>query len=464
MAVWWKGRPAAEGSPSVGSATPDEPTLRQRIAQAAGSVSGAVVVGADVDGRICYFNPAAERLTGYTEPEVVGRSLVDLLVPVEQAGATRAAFGLLAAGKVPVRYEIDWLTREGVCIPLAFVTTALRDTSGRIAHVVGAGIDLREHRRGQHLMEAVLAATTEQALIACDRQGRITLFNAGAERMLGHTAEQALGRDMALLLHDPAELREQADALGVSAESVVVLPAQAGGRGTRPWTYRRRDGSTLTVALSVTPLSHTMGELEGYLAVAVDITDQQDRERQLRDEAEQAVHRAAHDPLTGLPNRTVLMDRLDRALTAQRRHQRLSGLLYLDVDRLKAVNDAHGHAAGDALLVEVGRRLAAASREGDLCARLGGDEFAVLLEDLRDAAELETVSDRIQQHLAEPLQLATGALSSAAASTGSTLTRTTDTAPDTVLARADRAMYLLKTTRRGAYPNETQDHHGDSST
>jgi len=105
VAVWWKGRPAAEGSPSVGSATPDEPTLRQRIAQAAVSVSGAVVVGADVDGRICYFNPAAERLTGYTEPEVVGRSLVDLLVPVEQAGATRAAFGLLAAGKVPVRYE-----------------------------------------------------------------------------------------------------------------------------------------------------------------------------------------------------------------------------------------------------------------------------------------------------------------------------------------------------------------------
>jgi len=176
------------------------------------------------------------------------------------------------------------------------------------------------------------------------------------------------------------------------------------------------------------------------------------------------VHRAAHDPLTGLPNRTVLMDRLDRALTAQRRHQRLSGLLYLDVDRLKAVNDVHGHAAGDALLVEVGRRLAAASREGDLCARLGGDEFAVLLEDLRDAAELETVSDRIQQHLAEPLQLATGALSSAAASTGSTLTLTTDTAPDTVLARADRAMYLLKTIRRGCYPNETQDHKGDSLT
>jgi len=174
VALWWKGRPAAEGASSVRSATPDEPTLRQRIAQAAVSVSGAVVVGADVDGRICYFNPAADRLTGYTEPEVMGQLLVDLLVPVEQAGATRTAFGLLAAGKVPVRYEIDWLTREGVCIPLAFVTTALRDTSGRIAHVVGAGIDLRQHRRGQHLMEAVLAATTEQALIACDRQGRIT--------------------------------------------------------------------------------------------------------------------------------------------------------------------------------------------------------------------------------------------------------------------------------------------------
>lgn len=452
---WWLWARAAARGPRLPWRLSTRRRLRDSIERAALSASGLVVVTADVQGRICSFNAAAERLTGYAEPEVLGRSLVDLLLPAEATAAGRAAFARLAAGTVPARYETDWVTRDGQLRHLAFVTTALPDRTGRVAHLVGAGIDLTEQRRTQQLMEAVLAATTEQALIATDRHGRITVFNAGAERMLGHTAEQALGRDVAGLLHQPDELARRSDALGVPVDSVVAFRAQNGTADTQHWTYRRQDGSTLTVALSLTALPHQAGELQGYLGVAVDVTDQQQREQQLHQAAEQAAHRAAHDPLTGLPNRAVLIDRLQHTLAAQRRQsQHTGGLLYLDVDGLKAVNDTHGHAAGDALLVAVARRLAAACREGDLCARLSGDEFAVLLEDVHDPAELDDASNRIQQHLAEPLPLATGAVTVPTASIGGTLLRSNDT-PEAALARADRNMYTHKPAHRTHRPGAT---------
>ena len=373
-----------------------------------------------------------------------------LLLPAEAAAAGRAAFTQLAAGTVPSRYETDWVIRDGQLRHLAFVTTGLPDRTGRVAHLVTAGIDLTEQRRTQHLMVAVLAATTEQALIATDRHGRIIVFNAGAERMLGHTAEQALGRDVAELLHQPDELARRADALGVPVESVVAFRAQNGIAHTQHWDYRRRDGSTVPVALSVTALRHPTGELQGYLGVAVDVTDQQQREQQLHQAAEHATYQAAHDPLTGLPNRAVLIDRLTHTLAEQRRHhQPTGGLLYLDVDGLKTINDVHGHGAGDALLVAVARRLTAACREGDLCARLGGDEFAVLLEDVHEAAELDNASDRIRQHMAEPLPLDPDAVVIPSASIGGTLLRSTDT-PEAALARADRHMY----THKPAHPSQ----------
>jgi PAS domain S-box-containing protein len=116
--------------------------LRQRIEEAALNASALVVVTVDVQGRICSFNTAAQRLTGHSQPEVLGRSLVDLLLPAEGAAAGRAAFTRLAAGTIPSRYETDWVTRDGQLRHLAFVTTGLPNRTGQVAHLVAAGIDL----------------------------------------------------------------------------------------------------------------------------------------------------------------------------------------------------------------------------------------------------------------------------------------------------------------------------------
>jgi diguanylate cyclase (GGDEF)-like protein/PAS domain S-box-containing protein len=410
---------------------------------------GTVVVAVDREGRIAYFSTGAERLTGYRADEVLGRPLPEVLLPADEVPAASAALAQLAAGVVPDRFERDWLTRSGQRHRLAFVTTTLTDGRGDLEYVVAAGIDVTVEREAQELVEAVLAATTEQAVIATDTQGRIIVFNAGAERMLGHQAADALGQDVVALLHDPGELQQRAQLLDVPVHSVVARLAQTGQAETRDWTYRRRDRTQLTVALSVTPLRHRSGALRGYLGVAVDVTAVRQQEQQLRREAEQLAHRATHDALTGLANRSPLLDRLSQAAAARRRHGRLAGLLYLDVDGLKTVNDVHGHAAGDALLVAVAQRLASAAREGDLCARLGGDEFALLVEDLHDQAELDTVAERVHRLLAEPVRLPTQGEIMTAASIGTALIDAAD-GPETVLARADAAMYAAKITRRTA--------------
>jgi diguanylate cyclase (GGDEF)-like protein/PAS domain S-box-containing protein len=397
-------------------------------------------MAADPAGRLRYFNKAAEELTGYAEREVLGRSVWDFLIPPEEAPGAQAAFARLVAGDFPHRYENDWLTRDGGRRRVTFVNTFLRDPAGRVELVIGTGVDVTAQRETQELLEAMLAATTEQSVVATDLRGRITAFNTGAERMLGHRAQDVLGADVVQLLHEPDELRERGSPLA---------DPEDGRADTGDWTYRRRDRTPVTVSLSVTLLRLRTGQPRGYLCIGVDVTAQRDREQALDEAAAAAAHRAAHDPLTGLPNRVLLLDRVHHAVTTHHRHHRPSGLLFLDLDGLKAVNDTYGHAAGDALLVEVGHRLTAALREGDLCARVSGDEFAVLVEDLHAPSEIDQVIHRIERLLAQsPVTLPSGAITTAAASIGATITRDTDADPHQVLARADAAMYDAKTRRR----------------
>jgi diguanylate cyclase (GGDEF)-like protein len=152
---------------------------------------------------------------------------------------------------------------------------------------------------------------------------------------------------------------------------------------------------------------------------------------------------ALRDPLTGLANRLVLQDRLEHAANRATRSRRAFGVLYLDLDRFKEVNDMHGHAAGDLLLVEVARRLTALLRPGDTLARVSGDEFVLLLEDLTLTRDAEHVADRITQALREPYVEA-GVQLPMAASIGVAVTAPDEVITPQLVIEADRAMYLAK--------------------
>lgn len=178
----------------------------------------------------------------------------------------------------------------------------------------------------------------------------------------------------------------------------------------------------------------------------------------LQDASEQARHTSLHDSLTGLPNRVLLVQRVEHALLRCRRSKKLIAVLFVDVDQFKAVNDAHGHHVGDELLVEVAGRLTDLVRPGDTVARLSGDEFVVVCEDLDLADQVEPVADRLTAALAVPFALSGGAVR-VSASVGIAFAGPGDDTPDLLLQEADSGMYQAKRLGGNGYRMVDRDQH-----
>ncbi|HEX6942845.1 MAG TPA: EAL domain-containing protein [Gemmatimonadaceae bacterium] len=187
------------------------------------------------------------------------------------------------------------------------------------------------------------------------------------------------------------------------------------------------------------------------------LSDREVREQRLR-------HESVHDPLTGLPNRTLFMRRLsDATHRARRGHDGLFAVLFLDVDGFKLVNDSMGHHVGDEMLVSIAKRLEGCVRGGDIVARLGGDEFAILLERIIDVRDAAMVAERVQEALMTPLQIG-GYEHATSASIGVALSTGASEQPEYVLRSADIAMYRAKNTGRGRYEMFDRAMHAEALT
>jgi diguanylate cyclase (GGDEF)-like protein/PAS domain S-box-containing protein len=203
----------------------------------------------------------------------------------------------------------------------------------------------------------------------------------------------------------------EAELLGRTAQSITYVDDQSADRAplaalndgsldhyATEKRYVHRDGHDIWADVAVNAIHDDHGELAYMITQAYDITERRRYEGEL-------AHRALHDPLTGLPNRTLFTDRSDHAIARARRHGGVVSVLYIDLDRFKLVNDSLGHNVGDGVLRETARRLTAASRGEDTVARLGGDEFTVLCEDT-DAVAARTVAERILAAFAAPFVVA----------------------------------------------------------
>lgn len=190
--------------------------------------------------------------------------------------------------------------------------------------------------------------------------------------------------------------------------------------------------------------------LAGLLLAALLISIIRARQRLLDTERDRALHDSTHDALTGLPNRTLLFDRLGQALRADKRAGTTAGLLLIDLDRFKEVNDTFGHHYGDMLLAQIGPRLRSALREVDTVARLGGDEFAVLLPDITDLSAAMAVAAKVRTSLETPF-FVEGVALDVEASVGVVLSGEHGSDPATLLQRADIAMYVAKTQNSGVF-------------
>lgn len=249
-----------------------------------------------------------------------------------------------------------------------------------------------------------------------------------------------------------------ADLLGTQPEDLVgapfaqvvaghtdVLEELLAGRATSAQSeqqYVRADGQSTWLLHGVATVNDPTGKPAWYAISAQDITERRRAEQDLRELTAALTERAVRDPLTGLANRTLLEERLRTSLARDARSGESTGLLFLDLDGFKEVNDEHGHAVGDAVLRAVAERLSAAVRPSDTVARLGGDEFVILVESATDTA-LDALVDRLRGAVCETyavhdLDLQVGVSVGVASSQGG------DDDPASLLARADARMYVAK--------------------
>jgi diguanylate cyclase (GGDEF)-like protein/PAS domain S-box-containing protein len=281
---------------------------------------------------------------------------------------------------------------------------------------------------------AALAQHSSDVVTVIDSVGRITYQSESSQRVLGRPAEAMTGSMLwEFMPHaEAAALRDTIAA--VSLEPLRLQTVQS--------LWLRADGKPCHLEVTVTNLLRNK-HVGGLVLNSRDITDRTALEEQL-------LHQAFHDSLTGLFNRAMFKERLEHALSRRGRDSSTLGVLFLDLDGFKLVNDTLGHSTGDALLVQVSNRLLSLVRPSDTVARFGGDEFAILVEDLQDAEYTTTLAERVNRSLRDPYDLS-GTPVHLSVSVG--IAHDDDTAADAeqVLRNADLAMYQAKTESDGGY-------------
>lgn len=308
-----------------------------------------------------------------------------------------------------------------------------RDDNGRITKIAGTARNVTANRAQERERRIATEVTRHmaEAVVVLDEEFHFVTVNPAFTRMSGYEAEDVVGKDASLTnseQHDAAFYEQSRKAM-----------REEGHWDSEMW-QRRKDGREFLCAVRTHAILEPGTQRRLYVLVATDITDRRRIEQELR-------YLANYDTLTNLPNRTLLAERLSRAIVRARRQGTCVALLFLDLDRFKEVNDTLGHAAGDALLVETAQRLRRSLRASDLPARQGGDEFMVLLHDIKTKAEALGVADKISQAIDRPFTVE-GHECRVAVSIGIALYPDDGGDAETLTRQADGAMYRAKTAGR----------------
>lgn len=322
--------------------------------------------------------------------------------------------------------ELDILARGKVDLGHRLVGRGADEISATVAAFDRLLEKAQEMVRAERIAADVFENALEGILVT-DARGTIVRVNPAFTRTTGYAAEEAIGRNPRMLQsgqHDETFYRAFWGSLTTRGEWEGDI-----------WN-RRKSGEAYAEWLRISAVRDEHGAVCNYVAIFSDITERKRREAAM-------THQARHDALTGLPNRALFGDRLEQALAAARRRGSHLAVLFIDLDRFKAVNDNHGHDAGDQVLVQLGARLKGAVRDADSVARLGGDEFTVLLPEVSGEEGALAVADKILETTRAPYRC--GALDLVVtASVGISLFPQHGDDAEALMKRADDAMYRVK--------------------
>lgn len=320
----------------------------------------------------------------------------------------------------------------------------LRDQLGGIVGTLGITQDVTELRRSQQrlLDERERAQATLDSIgdgvVTTDLDGRITYLNPVAASLCDWPAGTARGQrlDKVLSLLDPESGRPLSGPLYGALDRQQPAASLAA-------RLRRRDGNTIPIEYRAAPIHDRAGRLAGAVLAFHDVSATRAMEAKL-------AYQASHDALTGLPNRMLLLDRLNQSLVQAARHGGRIALMFVDVDRFKQINDTLGRGIGDRLLQEIGLRLQGCVRRTDTVSRQGGDEFILLLSEAGSPAELSDIAEKIVTGLAEPYEL-DGHELYLSVSVGISVWPDDGTDAETLIKHADIAMYHAKQNGRNTF-------------
>lgn len=411
--------------------------------------AGRAIILTDPDGLIVYFNRAAQKLLGYTWDEVVYRTtpmifhLADEVISRAEALAAElqrpvaAGFDVFIASLgIKAQYDADWtmIRKDGSRLPVSLAVSVLHDTQGRVQGYLGIAADISVRRKlEQDLRIAAIAFESQAAILVTDASQRILQVNAAFTQLTGYSADEAVGQTPKLLKsgrQENAFYQDMWDAL-----------VQEGHWQGEIWN-RRKNGEIYPEWLTINGVRDARGEITHYVSTFSDISNLK--------VAESEIHNLAfYDPLTGLPNRRLLLNRINKASAAGKRSGKYGALLIIDIDHFKTLNDTLGHDVGDHLLVEVAIRLGDCIREGDTAARQGGDEFVVMLEELGSDPEsagiqAEMVAEKIRAELGRPYFLGEDTEYVRTASIGISLFLGQEKSTEVLLKQSDIALYKAK--------------------
>lgn len=420
----------------------EDVTRQRRVesenAQLAAAVNASpnAITSADLDYRFVSWNPGAEKLFGYSAKEAIG-SIAGWMIPADRRDELSAYRTRVLAGETVYGWETERKRKSGEAINVESSYAPIRDPRGKITGIVGVHHDITLMKQmlarieaSEELFRAALNGIPDVFLIY-DNDLRLRFVNDRGAEFFARSSTDILGnRDEDLLpanatqSYKPILLRTQQTCTPQSLEISLILR-----------------GRPVSMVATFVPMLNAQGGIRQILGLLHDITKRRQTEERL-------AFMAQYDSLTGLPNRYLLLDRLDAAMQRAKRNNTLLGVLFMDIDRFKQINDTRGHATGDILLQQVAERLAGSLRASDTIARLGGDEFTVLVENATSVDEITAVAEKIKTTFAQPFDTESGEVFTST-SIGVAIYPFDDYTRDELLKNADIAMYHAKQERNG---------------